>query len=255
MHNFSMAGMARAGGRIHFLHRIAVLPALMALLAQAGCLFHSHRAPSTARAPALPVRIAFLPLNVPQGNADLRWIAVAAAVMGADMALAAPDLEPAPLWESMPAAIQSLGDSRAVTAEIAELTAARLSARWLAGGEVRKAGNMVTIRLDFIPSRSSLLPFRYEKPILADKMGAHIKDAFGQFLRFLMAGKLQQDKGHPMDSRKLKSIADAVDAEYGWYSPARKPGGAGAVVEDLVRSDPALARLLFSPTLYPVLAK
>jgi hypothetical protein len=234
--------------------RIVLLVGLSVLLIQPGCLFRKRAAPAAPQLPA-PIRVAFLPLNVPQGTPDLHWIAVAAAIVAADTALAAPDLEPAPLWESIPAALQSLGNSRTVAREVSEMTGARLSAKWTTEGEVRSEKDGTIIRLDFTPSNPSIIPFRYEKPLVLDRIGIQFCDAFDQFLRHLIVRPIQQDKIAAWDLKRLRAIAEAVDLEYGWFTTSAKPGAAGEVVEDLARTDLPLAKLLFSATLYPALAK
>jgi len=233
--------------------RILVSLALSGSLLLPACFFRKHTAPSAPKVSA-PVRIAFLPMNVPQGNADLLWLSMGTTVLMVGTARSAPDLEPVSLWESLPAALQSLGTSRTVTSDIAELTATRLSARWAAEGQLQAASNSVSLRIDFIPSQPSLVPFRYEKPGTPEQMPPRIQEAYEQFLRYLIVRPLDEQKNKPFDLKRLKEIADAVDAEYGWFATA-KPGAAGKLVEDLSKSDPGFAKLLFSPTLYPVLGK
>ena len=244
---FWMGMRTRTPGR--FLISLAVL----GLLTQPGCLFRKRKAPAAPTLPA-PVRIAVLPMNVPQGNTDLRWVAIATTVLMEQEAMAAPDLEPVPIWESFQAARQSLGDSRTVTTDIAELTAARLSARWTTQGDLLTANNAITLRLDFIPAKPSLVPFRYEKQVSLDELAPHFQEAYDQFLRYLIVRPLDAGKLHQLDAKRLKELAEAIDVEYGWWATA-KPGAAGKLVDDLAQSNPGLARLLFSPTLYPALSK
>ncbi len=47
----------------------------------------------------------------------------------------------------------------------------------------------------------------------------------------------------------------APEKKVGKITGAPKPGGAAKLVEELARTNPALAKMLFSPTLYPALAK
>jgi hypothetical protein len=224
------------------------------LLVQPACLFRKHKAPSAPVLPQ-PTRIAFLPLNVPQGTPDLQWIAIASAVVAANTALAAPDLQPAPLWESIPAAIQSLGNSRTLTSDIAQTAGERISAKWTTEGEVRADKSVITICLDFTPSKTSVIPFRYERPVNMDRIGLQFQDALDQFLRYLVVRPIPRDKIQEIDARKLKAVAEAMDLEYGWFATSAKPGAAAAVVEDLVKTNLPLAKLLFNPSLYPALAK
>ncbi len=218
---------------------------------QAGCIFRKHTPPAAPSLPA-PVRIALLPLNFSQATEDVRWVALASPVVMAEVVQAAPDLELVPLWESMPAVLQSLGNSRNITSDTAELNAARVSARWAVEGEINQTAGTFTFQVDFIPARTSQVPFRYEKQSTVDALGLHFEEAIDQFLRYLIARPLEPNKVRLLDAKQLKEIAQALDVEYGWFVPA-KPGAAGRVVDDLARVNPGLARTLFSPTLYPSL--
>lgn len=255
MHRLSLipdfAPRRRAHKRVPF--GLLIPLAVLSLLFQPGCFFRKHTPPA---APALPVavRIALLPLNFSQASEDLRWVSLASPVVMAEVVQAAPDLEPVPLWESMPAVLQSLGNSRTITSDTAELNAARVTARWAIEGEIKEAGGTLSFQVDFIPARASQVPFRYEKQSTVDALGPHFEEAFDQFLRYLIARPLEQEKIRLLDQKQLKEIAQALDVEYGWFASA-KPGAAGKVVDDLARVNPGLARLLFSPTLYPILAK
>jgi hypothetical protein len=246
-------GVNRKSTHAQTLFRILILLALPGLFLQSGC-FLRKRTPAAAPALPAPVRIILLPVNAPEGKADLRWTSLAATVRMAEIAAAAPDLEPMPLWESTPAVLQTLGNSRTITEEIAQFTAARLTARWGTVGDLITVNNAPTLRLDFIPSRPSLVPFRYEKPSAINALGPQFQEAFTQFLRYLIVRPLMEDRIRHLDAARLKEVAQALDVEYGWFVAA-KPGAAGKVVEDLARSNRDVARLLFNPTLYPVLAK
>jgi hypothetical protein len=52
----------------------------------------------------------------------------------------------------------------------------------------------------------------------------------------------------------MKPLAEALDREYGWFVDA-EPGKAQEIVADLALKDDRLARLLFNPSVYPVLTK
>jgi hypothetical protein len=241
------------GTRTRIPCRLLISLAVLGLLWTPGCLFRKHKAPAAPALPA-PVRIVLLPLNVPQGKPDLQWLALATTVMMADASMAAPDLEPVPVWESVPAALQSLGNARTVTVDLAALVAARLSARWSVQGDVSVAANGFAMRMDFIPAKPSLVPFRYEKLITIDGLDTRFEEAFDQFLRYLIVRPLAAAKMVPLDAKRLREVSEALDLEYGWFVTA-KPGAGSKVVEDLAHSNPGLARLLFSPTMYPVLGK
>ena len=230
-----------------------ILVCLAGLLLQPGCLF-KKRAPAAPPTTPAPVRILVLPVNAPLDNAGLQMTGISAAVQMLEIALAAPDLEPVPLWESIPAALQSLGTSRTVTDDIAEFTATRLAARWGIKGDFLTTGSVPTLRLDFIPARPSLVPFRYEKQAGEGDIQARITECYDQFLRYLVVRPLTVASIKPLEANRLMELARALDSEYGWFVAA-KPGSAGKIVEDLAASHNELARLLFNPALYPVIGK
>jgi hypothetical protein len=230
--------------------------AFLALLLQTGCLLHpfhifKHK-PRPARVFPPPARIALLPVNVAGEDASLRWYSFASVIMMDEAAHAASDLEPIPLWESMPVTTQALGNSRTITADMASQIATRLAAKWATAGDLLTANNNVTLRLDFIPAQTTVVPFRYEKPISGDVLADRITESFDQFLRYLIVRPLAIDSIRPIEVKTLKEVAEALDVEYGWFTTA-KPGVAGKSVEALQKEAPGLARLLFSPTLYPSL--
>ena len=239
--------------RMRLSARILMAPVFFCLFFQPGCLFRKHQAPA---APTLPARVSIvlLPLNVPQENADLRWLPFAGTVLMATEVQAAPDLDTVPLWSSVPAVLQALGTSRTITSDIAASTATRMSAKWATQGDIMPAKTNFTLRLDFIPSESIPYPYRYQKEGSVDALESRIQEAISQFLNYLIVRPLMPTKVQKLDAQKLKAIAQALDAEYGWYVPAR-PGEAVKEVEDLARTNRDLARLLFNPALYPVLAK
>ena len=225
--------------------------AFLVLLFQTGCLLHIFKH-KPRPAPVLPARarIALLPVNVAGEDASLRWYAFASVVLMDEVAHAAPDLEPIPLWESMPVTMQALGNSRTITTDMATQIATRLAAKWATAGDLLTANNNVTLRLDFIPAQTTVVPFRYEKSISGDVLEDRITESFDQFLRYLIVRPLTIDSVRTLEVKPLKQVAEALDVEYGWFSTA-KPGAAGKTVEDLQKLAPGLARFLFSPTLYP----
>ena len=233
--------------------RMLILVGIAGLLLQPACLF-KKRAPAAPPTIPAPVRIVMLPVNAPADSADLRLAGLSATVQMMETALTAPDLEPVPLWESLPAALQSLGTSRTITDDIAEFTTTRLAARWGVKGDFLTAGNVTTLRLDFIPSKPTLVPFRYEKQAAAGDLQARIAESYVQFLRYLVLRPMPANSVQPLEGARLLEIARALDSEYGWFV-APKPGSSGKVVEDLAGSHINLARMLFNPALYPILGK
>ena len=227
---------------------ILVLTILAALL-QPGCLF--RKKPSTPKHPAEPIRIALLPFNVPSDNEELRWVSLAGAVLMAKELEQAKDLDVVPLWETLPAAVETLGNSRTLTPEVSAVLAGRLNARWATQIEVAPGQNGFDLRIDFIPGKATLIPFRFESPTQIDSLTPHLREAFEQFLRYMVARPLGKERaGKSLDLTQLKELSAALDREYGWFG-SPNPGKSGAEAEKLGRSDSRLARLLFSPSLYP----
>jgi hypothetical protein len=231
--------------------RFLSLPACFLLLLHLGCLFH-RKGPEAATPRPAPARIALLPVNVPHDAPDLRWLSFTTAAMMAQVVLSSPDLEAVPLWESVPVALQSLGNSRTVTLDLAELVATRLTARWATQADLFMDNKTPRLRIDFIPADTNLVPFRYEKPAPTNLLEERLREAFEQFLRYLNGGPLPRRESQEMDAAAMKEVGAALDEEYGWFVPA-KPGAAARLVESLSKSAPAVAKVLFSPTLYPVL--
>jgi hypothetical protein len=232
--------------------RFAIVAVLALFAMQPGCLFRKKKveAPDT---PPAPTRIVLLPLNAPADNADLRWYALAAPVLLAKAAESGPDLEVVPLWEALPVALETLGSSRAATEETAAFIAARMGARWSAIGEVSAVKDGISVLVDFIPAKASLVPFRYQEVTKAEKLGGHLREAVAQLQSYLNLRPLKGSSSFP-DPKTLKEIAEALDREYGWFVQA-EPGKSDKVVADLARSDNRLARFLFSPTMYPALSR
>ena len=83
---------------------------------------------------------------------------------------------------------------------------------------------------------------------------ARLPDAFNQFLRYLTAKPFDPREAKFQTMTAMKSLAEALDREYGWFVEAN-PGKAQVVVAKLASSDEWLARFLFNPSLYPVLAQ
>ncbi len=255
---------------------LAAASVILLFLLQSGCFHKKSKAPLATIG---PVRIVFLPFNVPADNADLRWTALAAPILMAKASEQAPDLVVVPFWEAMPTIIQSGGASRTFTQETAASVAAWLTAKWATFGDISpvkpravkprtsktdisETGVQYTptpktsmyMMVDFIPSKSNQVPFRYQKTGAIDSLGSGFPEAFKQFLRYLVARPLQPAKADLPSMTSMKSLAEALDREYGWFMDA-DPGKAQEVVADLARTDERLARILFNPSLYPVLGQ
>jgi hypothetical protein len=216
---------------------------------QSACLFKKGKAPKPAPA---AVRVVFLPLNAPAADEELRWAALAAPIMMAIVSERARDLDVVPLWQSMPIAVEAAGASRTLNAETAANVASWFSAKWSAMGELVPDGRKVSLVIDFIPSTSSQVPFRYMKAGRIDTVGSTFPSVFTQFLHYLSLRPLLPPAKTEQSFSSLRNLAEALDVEYGWFADAQ-PGKAQRAVSGLADSDMRLARLLFSPTLYPLL--
>jgi hypothetical protein len=99
-----------------------------------------------------------------------------------------------------------------------------------------------------------LVPFRFAKAGKIDSIGSVLPEAFSQFLRYLTARPLLPAKKGLQPMTSMKNLAEALDREYGWFVQA-DPGKAQKAVSELALTDARLARLLFNPSVYPVLAQ
>jgi len=224
--------------------------AVLLLLFQSACSKKS-KAPVAITS---PIRIVLFPFNVPAANKDLQWTAFAAPVLMAKASEQAQDLALVPLWETMPTAIESAGASRSFTQESAASLANWLTAKWSIMGEISPTKTGVSLTIDFIPAKSNQVPFRYMKVGRVDSLGNNFRDAIRQFLHYLAARPLGPAKRDEQSMTSVKPLAEALDREYGWFVDA-SPGKAQETVTELTRTDDRLARFLFNPSVYPVLAQ
>jgi hypothetical protein len=231
---------------------VLIAAAALVLFSQSSCLFKKNK--KVAVTPPTGIRLAILPFNVPLANQDLRWTALAAPIMMAKVSESARDLEVIPLWETMPVAIEAGGASRSFTPETAAYVASWFSAKWSAMGEISPTKSGVSMMIDFMPSRTTLVPFRFTRDGKIDAIGTSLPEAYSQFLRYLAARPLLPAKKDLQQMTAMKNLAEALDREYGWFVAA-EPGKAQGIVSELARTDERLARLLFNPTVYPVLAQ
>ena len=163
------------------------------------------------------------------------------------------DLDVLPLWESMPIATEAGGVSRTFAADSAAYVGSWLTAKWAAMGDVSATKSGISIMLDFIPSKTTLVPFRFTKSGKIDAVGSSLPEAYNQFLRYLTTRPLERTGKSLEPMTSMKNLAEALNREYGWFVAA-DPGKAQQIVSDLARNDARLARLLFNPNVYPVLA-
>ncbi len=220
------------------------------LALQPACLFRKHNTAKAPQAPAPAVRIAVLPFNVPADNANLRWVGMAAPLVMAKTIERAATFDVVPVWQSYPVALESLGAARSITPEIAAYVAERVGAKWATNGELAPTKDGVWMRVDFIPAKPNLVPYRFEKTVRLDAMGSNAYAAFSQFSDYLVLRPLPKPEGKGVSATSMKELAEALDREYGWYVPA-DPGKSEKLVAGLAKTDMQLARILFDPILYP----
>ena len=205
-------------------------------------------------APPPEAGVVILPFNVPSGNQDLRWMAMAGPILMEKVSESARDLKVLPLWQTMPVAVEAAGASRSFTPDSAAYIASWHSVKWSAMGDISPTKYGVSMIIDFIPSRSSQVPFRYMNSGKIDYVGSQLPLAFGQFLYYLAVRPLEPSSKKLPTFTSMKSLAETLDREYGWFVEA-DPGKAQEVVTNLLHTDERLARFLFNPSLYPVLAQ
>jgi hypothetical protein len=228
---------------------VVALTLLIAFL-NSACLFRGKK---SAVMPSAPIRIAFLPFNTPEGNADLRWASMAMPIMMAQITKNSQGLEVVPLWETMQFALESVGSSRFVSDQAGAYVANWVSAKWsVMGGLTQEKKDEVSLLVDFIPSRDTSLPFRYVKSVKMDSIDLNVRKSFTQFLGYISARPLEREEKKRTRLVSLRQLAEALDREYGWTVPAER-GKAEEIVTNLAKSDMQLARYLFDPSVYPVL--
>ncbi|MDI9613524.1 MAG: hypothetical protein QM330_10855 [Acidobacteriota bacterium] len=248
--------MKKCGRKESAAGRRAGLPTLAAailllLFGQAGCA----KKTKVPAADVGPQRIVILPFSVPEDDPELQWAAMALPMLMARAGTHYPDFVVTPLWESMPTAIAAAGAARSFNDDSATAVANWLGAHWTVMGSItRSKGSAYSLVVDFIPAKSSDVPYRYIKTRKMDSMGNAMLASIRQFLRF-STGRI-----HPLPRVKVPGLdrvrpeGEALDREYGWFVEAA-PGSAGTIVNDMTLTDKELARLLFNPTLYPGLAQ
>jgi hypothetical protein len=224
--------------------------ALLLSFFQSACFFKKSKVKVT---PVSEVRIAILPFNVPAGNQDLRWAAMAGPILMGKVIERAKDLNVTPLWETMPTAIEAAGVARSFTPETAASIATWLSVKWSVMGDLSTTKTDIRMIVDFIPAKTASVPFRFTKSGKIDDVGARIPEAFSQFAYYLTIRPLESAQKKLPALTSVKKLAEALDREYGWFVAA-EPGKAQSIVSELASTDVRLARFLFNPSLYPSLA-
>jgi hypothetical protein len=220
---------------------------------QPACFFRKHTKAAVPQAPVAATRIALLPFNIPSENTDLRWVSLAAPILMAKTVENSPNFEVVPLWQSYPVALESLGSGRNITPEVAAYVASRVGAKWATAGDLTPAKGGVWMRVDFIPAKTNLVPYRFEHETHLDGMAANFYEAFSQFGRYLVMRPLPKPEGRGQNVQSLRPLTEALDREYGWYTAA-DPGKSDNIVAGLRGTDSELTKLLFNPTLYSSLS-
>jgi hypothetical protein len=201
-----------------------------------------------------PIRVVLLPFTVPEKDKDLQWAAMAAPALIARVSRQTPNITIVPLYEAMPSVIASAGAARSFNDETATSLANWVGAKWAIMGEISHTKSSYSLVIDFIPTRSMDVPFRYIKTRRLDGMGTTFQTAIRQWLRYAIAKPIPVMRQKNPGLNKMRAIAEALDLEYGWSETA-KPGNAQEVVASFSPSDNDWIGLLFNPTLYPKLAK
>ncbi len=233
---------------------LTAVSVILVLVLQTACILPWFKKKKAA--PAIPptVRVAFLPFNAPMEDEDVRWAALAAPIRMAKISERVRDFEVVPLWESMPVALEAAGASRTLNRDTSAAVASWLTAKWAVMGEFTRTKRGISMMIDFIPARSTLVPFRFVGNGNLDSVGSEFPMAFVQFARYLLIRPLVEAKREEPRFTSLRELAEALDREYGWFVAAQ-PGRTEERVKELQKADERLARLLFNPATYPILAQ
>ncbi|MEJ2109540.1 MAG: hypothetical protein P8Z37_06430 [Acidobacteriota bacterium] len=231
--------------------RLITATILLAAFFQFACIFGGGD--KAVVMPTAPIRIAFLPFNTPVDSTDLQYTSMASPIMMALIVRNSQSMEPVPLWESMRFTMESVRNSRTIGAGNAAYVANWLNADWAVMGSLSKEGtDKVSLMIDFIPARDTSVPFRYLKNVKMDAVDENVRKAFNQFLNYISSPQMENTRERHLTFVSLRQLAEVMNKEYGW-TVAAEPGKAEETVNNLVKSDPWLARFLFNPTLYAAL--
>ncbi len=228
---------------------LAAIPFLVSL-GSTGCKKKAQARPAVAGT----IRVVVLPFSVPANDKDLQWAAMGAPALIAKASRNTPSMIVVPFWEAMPSAIASAGAARSFNDESAAAMANWVGAKWAIMGEISRTKSSYSVNVDFIPAKSMDVPFRYINTRSLDSMGTAFQTAIRQWIRYASAKSAPRTRQKEPGLNKMRSIAEALDREYGWFETAN-PGNAQDIVNKLSPSDKDWASLLFNPTMYPELAK
>jgi hypothetical protein len=257
--------MCKWDGRIGKLSARGALAVLAAAVLLASAQTACSKKTRVAVEDSGPVRVVVLPFAfaVDEGldgksgamkPADMQWMAMAAPALLLKASRQYPDLDMVPLPDVMPTAIAAAQAARSFTDESASSLANWVSAQWAVVGEVRQVKrNSYSVVVDFIPAKSTDVPFRHIKSRKLENIGMSFQGGLRQWLRYTTGKRIPLTRAKQPGLDKMKPLGEALDREYGWLVSA-EPGAAKESVEAAMAEDEEWAKLLFSPTMYPQLA-
>ncbi len=223
---------------------------LVAALFPSACFLRGEK---RAIMPTAPIRVTFLPFNVPEENKELQWTSMAVPVMLTMISRESEVLDPVPMWDTMRFTLESVRNSRTIVPSNAAYVANWLNAKWSVIGETStESKERISLLMDYIPPQDTRIPFRYIKKIRVEDFDDNVRKSFDQFLYYLSAPLPEKGSHKNITLASLRQLAGALDKEYGW-TVAADPGKSEEIVGNLAQSDMWLARQLFNPALYPVL--
>ena len=254
-----MRGLCNHPRRISMRGVLVVFTAVVVLLvsAQTAC----SKKVRIATEDTGPIRVVVLPFMVTKekgleekNSTDLQWAAMAAPALMLRASRQYSDIEVVPFHEVMPTAIAVAEAARSFTDESASSLANWVSAQWAIMGEIRQTRkNSYSVIVDFIPAKSSDVPFRYIKVRRLGNVGMTFQNGLRQWLRYTTSRQIPLVHAKQPGLERIRPLGEALDKEYGWLMNA-EPGRAKEFVEDAAATDMNWAKLLFSPTMYPMLA-
>jgi hypothetical protein len=187
---------------------------------------------------------------------ELQWAAMAAPALLVKASRRLPDIEVVPFWEVMPVAISAAGATRRFDDESASSLANWVSVQWAVIGEIRrtKSASSHSMVVDFIPAKSNKVPFRHIRTRRVENIGTFFYLGLRQWLSYATGRPIPLLQTREPGLQKMQPLGEALDKEYGWFMTA-EPGAAQSLINELTLEDEDWVKLMFSPTMYPSLAK
>ncbi len=163
-----------------------VIPVLLVVLmgGAPSCLFKKKKAAAPEVVPQGPIRLVFLPANIASDNTEMRWLSMAVPVLLSKVATLSTDLDPVPLWQSLPITVENAGAARAINPELASYVASRMGARWAAMGDLAPSKDGFTVIIDFIPINTASYAYRYQKALSLSALESNVRQATSEFLNY-----------------------------------------------------------------------